>query len=111
MNWRYTTDDITDYLEEVWGDAKTLHPDADILDELGITGSDTDAIISGYAKRFNVDLSGYLWYFHTESEAAVANSFYVAPYEKLGGRIPITLQMLVDFAHKGFWDITYPEEV
>ena len=105
---KYSVEDIINFLEDAWGDAKTMHPESDIFNELGIDGDDTDDIIHGYAKKFNVDMSGYLWYFHSGDEATAGNPFKSFPFGRLGGRIPITPQMLADFANKGFWDVDYP---
>ena len=44
-------------------------PDADIEKDLGCTGDDFFELMEAYAKRFNVDMSGFLWYFHTHDES------------------------------------------
>lgn len=104
-----TLNNITDFLRPYFIQQNSINTDADIFDELGITGDDTSDFLEAYSTKFNVDMADYLWYFHTEEETGVINPFYSAPYEKLGGCISITPRMLADFANKGFWDVKYPE--
>jgi hypothetical protein len=102
-----TTDDIKDFFDKEWGHTEKLFPASDILEELGITGDDTDELLQKYARLYNVNMDGYLWYFHTEEEGM--KIFPVHAYERLGGKLPITLNLLADFANKGKWDYPYPE--
>lgn len=102
-----TSAEIKNFFEKEWGDTEELLPDSDILGELGITGDDTDELLWKYAELYSVDMQGYLWYFHTEEEGV--RFFPTHPYERLGGKIPITLNLLADFANKGKWDYPYPE--
>lgn len=102
-----TPAEIKYFFEKEWGDTEELLPDSDILGELGITGDDTDELLWKYAELYSVDMRQYLWYFHTEEEGV--RFFPTHPYERLGGKIPITLNLLADFANTGKWDYPYPE--
>ena len=84
-------------------------PDADIEHDLGCTGDDFDELIQAYAKRLNVDMTGYVWYFHAHEESmATVNPILGNPPSQQVERIPITLDLLVDKALLGRWDIRYP---
>jgi len=88
-----------------------IKPDTDIFNELGCTGDDFHELIEAYQKKFFVDMTGYLWYFHADEEGgsfSIGSIFSKPPYERVK-RIPITPQMLTDFANIGKWEIKYPE--
>jgi hypothetical protein len=83
----------------------------DIFLDLGIVGDEFEDMIDSYAKKFYVDMTGYLWYFHTNEEGAdhsLGGSFFRATYERVT-RIPVTPKMLFEIANKGKWEIKYPE--
>ena len=104
----YHLEDIFKFLEQY--SCPELHAETDLFQDCGIAGEDWDELIEDYSKTFNVDMSGYLWYFHSEDEAAFNNPgtlFFKPPYERVT-RIPITPAMLLDFARKNKWDINYP---
>lgn len=86
------------------------NPDIDIFKELGVVGDDFHEMIEKYSKNYNVDLSNYLWYFHTDEEGSFSfgELFYDPPYKKVE-RIPVTPKMLAEFINVGKWDIKYPE--
>ena len=84
-------------------------PDADIEKDLGCTGDDFFELMEAYAKRFKVDMSGFLWYFHTHDESmATLNPLPSHPASAQVERIPVTLNVLVEKAMLGKWDLTYP---
>jgi hypothetical protein len=92
--------------------AEEVLPDADIEKHLGCTGDDFFELMEAYAKRFNVDMSGFAWYFHSHDEAmATLNLFPGNPPSVQVDRIPVTLDLLVEKALLGRWDITYPPHV
>jgi len=68
-----------------------------------------DELLNAYAERFGVDLSGYLWYFHTGKEGGpgIGGLFFPPPNARVQ-EIPITLGMLREFAERGRWAIEYP---
>lgn len=84
----------------------------DIERDLGCTGDDFHELMDAYSDRFNVDMSGYLWYFHTHDETmATLNLMPGNPPSKQVERIPVTLNLLVDKALLGRWDLKYPPHV
>ncbi|MDB5251120.1 MAG: hypothetical protein JWP27_289 [Flaviaesturariibacter sp.] len=104
---RYTLAQVGRFLEERLGEAVPL--DADIFADLGCTGIRFTQLISAFGLRFDVDISAYRWYFHTnEDETTIGAMFFKPPYERVE-RIAVTPEMLLQFANSGWWDITYPE--
>ncbi|MBK7434198.1 MAG: DUF1493 family protein [Chitinophagaceae bacterium] len=81
---------------------------SDIESDLGCYSDDFHELISEYSKTFTVDMTSYLWYFHTGEEGNnFGGYFFKAPYERVK-RIPVTPDMLLEFANKGKWDLKYP---
>ena len=106
----YTFPDIKSFLEENVGcDEDEIIESCDIVKDLGCYGDDFDELMAAYSKKFHVDMTSYLWYFHTKEEG---NSFggmlFKAPNERVK-RIPVTPTVLVDSANNGKWIISYPE--
>lgn len=101
--------EITNFLEDYTG-VHDIKSDIDLNKEAGIYGDDWHEMIENYSKEFNVNVDGYLWYFHTREEGSnsIGGAFFRPPYERVK-RIPITPLMLTDFANKGSWEIEYPE--
>ncbi len=65
--------------------------------------------MENYQKKFDVDMSEYLWYFHTEEEGQNFGAiFFKPPYMRVG-RIPITPKILTKFAKSKKWSIDYPD--
>jgi len=86
-----------------------MNSEVDIFYDLGVTGDDFHEMIEKYEKKFNVDMTSYLWYFHADEEGQnTGGIFFKAPNERVN-RIPLTPKMLVDFANKGKWTINYPK--
>lgn len=105
---KYSEENIISFLTDLVG-REEINSQADIFSGLGVTGDDFHEMIEKYAKKFNVDMTSYLWYFHANEEGHNTGSiFFKAPHEKVK-RIPVTPKMLVDFANKGTWTIDYPE--
>ena len=89
--------------------SKKVHENSDIDRDLRWTGDDFDELMEKYAQRYQVDMSSYLWYFHSAEEGNnLGSAFFKAPNE-LVEHIPITPKMLFEFAQKGKWDLEYPE--
>lgn len=105
----YSLPDIIKLVKDKTG-SDEVAADVDIERVLGCSGDDWDELIEEYAGRYKVDMSSYLWYFHTDEEGhsnSMGRVFFKAPYERVT-RIPVTPQMLLDFANKGEWDLPYP---
>jgi len=105
----YSVQEIIDFLREETGNDE-IYPGSDICDGIGITGDDFHELIEKFSSKFNIDLTGYLWYFHTEDEGLFSFGalFFDPPFNRVK-RIPIFVTDLLEFANKGKWDIKYPE--
>ncbi len=100
--------EILAFVQEELG-VEEVTMNSDIESELGCYGDDFDDLISKYSQRFNVNMDGYLWYFHTgeESFGSIGRSLFRPPNLRVQ-RIAVTPQMLLEFAHSGKWNVAYP---
>ena len=58
-----------------------LHLESDFVDELGIEGDDFSETIDLFAEKYEVDMSGYRWYFHHCEEGwNLGALFFKPPY-------------------------------
>lgn len=104
MNW---VDEIRNFLEDYSG-VYPDDPDTDIFKDMGVVGDDFHEMIEKYAKKYQVDMSDYLWYFHTNEEGqSFGGIFFRAPYKRVN-RISVTPQMLADFIATKKWKVEYP---
>lgn len=104
-----TEDEIIQFLkEETYEDSITS--DTDIFNDCGVSGDDSHELIEKYHKKYTVDMSNYLWYFHCDEEGtgSIGGLFFKAPYKRVN-RILITPKMLTEFANSKKWKIDYPE--
>lgn len=103
-----TTVEIIKFLEELSG-YDDIQPHTDIYKDVGMVGDDFHEMIETFAKHYSVDMSNYLWYFHADEEgiSSIGSLFFKPPYNRVK-RIPITPQMLTDFANSSKWEISYP---
>ena len=88
--------------------AEEVLPDADIEKDLGCTGDDFFELMEAYSKRFGVDMSGFLWYFHTQAEGHNLGSLIARSPDQHVQRIPVTLDVLVHSALNRKWSVVYP---
>ncbi len=108
LNNTYTLGEIIEFVKEQTGIDEVV-AQTDIFNDLACTGDDFTNLIKKYKARFNVDMSTYLWYFHTNEEGlSVGSIFFKPPFERVE-RIPVTPEMLQVFANISKWDIYYPE--
>lgn len=105
---KYTINNIIDFLKDQ-ALIDDIYPDTDICNGIGLTGDDFHEMIEEYSKVFSVDMTNYLWYFHSEEEGwnSIGGSFFPPPNKQVK-RIPIAPLMLTEFANSGKWDIKYP---
>lgn len=104
MSW---INEIRNFLED-YSATYAEDPDIDIYEDMGITGDDFHEMINKYAKTYDVDMSEYLWYFHTDEEgSSFGGQFFKPPYERVK-RIPVTPRMLASFIETKKWKIDYP---
>lgn len=102
------TEDIIDFLKELSGHDK-ITPDTDIFQDIDLIGDDFHEMIEKFAKKYSVDMTNYLWYFHADEEGnSIGGHFFKPPYAYVN-RIPVTPNMLTEFANNGKWNIIYPE--
>jgi hypothetical protein len=80
-----------------------------LQDDIGLYGDDIDDLMLEYSTRFGVDLTDYLWYFHTGEEGWNIGGLFFAPPNARVREIPITVGMLHRFATQGRWAIEYPK--
>jgi len=101
--------EIIDFIEtEYW--KSNLQSNSDIFETVRISGDDCFELIEKFSKKYDVDISNFLWYFHHEEEGSwnsIGGCFYKSP-DKLVKRIPITPKMLTKFAETKKWEINYP---
>lgn len=98
--------EIYNFLEE-YADTNKLEDDSDLY-EAGIKGDDFHNMIKWYTKNYSVDMSNYLWYFHTDEEGQNFGGLFFKPPYKRVERIPITPRLLAKFIKTKKWDIDYP---
>lgn len=86
-----------------------LQDDEDIFRRVGITGDDAADFVQSFVARFEVDMSSYLWHFHTEEEGFnVGAGLFLSPEQKVA-RIPITLRLLAEAVSLNTWPVEYPD--
>ncbi|ESU25632.1 hypothetical protein FLJC2902T_30820 [Flavobacterium limnosediminis JC2902] len=103
-------DEIIKLVKEMTG-ADNVTENSELENDLGCTGDDFSELMEEYSKKFNVDMSNYIWYFHhyEEGNSITLNLFgYKSPAETVK-QIPVTPKMLYDFSKIGKWNIEYPE--
>jgi hypothetical protein len=90
-------------------DPKQIFRFAALQSDLGLYGDDIEDLLTEYAARFGVDLSGFVWYFHTgeEGNGGIGAALFPPPNRRVR-EIPITLGMLHRFAEAGRWAVEYP---
>jgi len=100
--------EIIGFIEKEFWKSK-LNSNSDIFNELKISGDDCDELLVKYSKKYQVDMSDFLWYFHHEEEGSSIFGFLFKPPNKRVPRIPVTPKMLAEFANSKKWNIDYPE--
>ena len=104
-----TEKEIIDFIEtEYW--KSNLNSNSDNFETVRISGDDCYELIEKFSKKYDVDISNFLWYFHHEEEGSwnsIGGVFHKSP-DKLVKRIPITPKMLAKFAETKKWEINYP---
>jgi hypothetical protein len=99
--------EISNFLED-YAAVYPEDPNTDIFRDLQVTGDDFHEMIEKFAEHYKVDMTGYLWYFHANEEGfSITGPLFKPPYERVK-RIPVTPQMLADFAITKKWDMHYP---
>jgi hypothetical protein len=89
-------------------DQSEVREDSDLDRDLGIYGDGHGALMETFAKEFQVDLSGYRWYFHTREQRHSFGSAFFEPPDEQVSHIPVTPRLLWECARKGKWEPGYP---
>lgn len=103
-----TLNDIIDFIKDFSKESE-ISDNTDLFSDCGIMGDDFHKLIEKYANKFSVDMSDYLWYFHSDEEGQNIGGLIVKPPNLRVKRIPITPILLMDFANIGKWKIEYPK--
>jgi hypothetical protein len=89
---------------------KPITAETRIVEDTGCYGDDLEELLLEYSEKFQVDMSSYLWYFHTREEGYLNfGALIFRTPDKYVGRISITAGMLKEFADKKIWAVNYPE--
>ena len=100
--------DLDEFLLQFSGEAHALQDDTDVFERLGIDGDDGSEFIEAFAAHFDVDVSGYRWYFHHGEEGwSLGGLFFRSPDRRVQ-RLPITPPILMDAIRTKHWPIDYP---
>src|SRR5262249_53473401 len=102
-----TFDEVAAFVPEETGQ-QHICPSSELGKHIRIWGDDYWELINAYSKKFNVDVSGFLWYFHSVEEGHNIGGLFFRPPNRYVTQIPVTVGMLHDFAVKGRWDLAYP---
>ena len=86
-----------------------LNLDSDIYKEFGVDGDDFSDLMVSFSEKFNVDLSGFLWYFHYGEEGINIGAIFIKPPYNRVSRIAITPRILLEAVNTGKWPIEYPK--
>ncbi|MGD9255471.1 MAG: DUF1493 family protein [Chromatiales bacterium] len=87
-----------------------LNPNADLHDDLGITGDDFFSIMRRFEQEFSVDMREYRWYFHhTESDALGFRGLFKNSPSFRVPHIPVTPRLLLQAVTERRWPVEYPE--
>ncbi len=103
-----TFDEVAEFVKEHAAFRGPMTEATSLQSDIRLYGDDVDDLLAAYAERFGVDLTGYLWYFHTGEEGFNLGAVFFPPPNARVPEIPITLGMLHDFARRGRWAVEYP---
>ncbi len=106
---KYTVDDIVAFVRSSGVKAKEISGGTSLGGDLNIWGDDLDELLIDYAHEFGVDMSAYLWYFHSKEEGMNTGALFFKPPNKRVDHIPITIDLMAEAANTGSWPVKYPE--
>lgn len=104
-----TFDETTSFIRDRTGYRKSIEQDDNLDRDIGVYGDDMADFLDAYAERFDVDMSGYLWYFHTGEEGQNIGALFFASPNARVEHIPVTPALLLRRARLGTWDVDYPD--
>jgi hypothetical protein len=79
-----TETEIIDFVRKNTG-SESIYSDTDIFAG-GTVGDDFHELIENYAKTYCIDMTNYIWYFHTDEEGgwnSIGGLFFAPPYKKV----------------------------
>jgi len=100
---------VRKFIEDFWGKTRPLSDDEDLFDATDIWGDEAAEFMAAFVARFEVDASGYLWYFHHDEEGGSIGALFHTPITRRFGRIPITIAILTEAVRTRRWPVVYPE--
>jgi hypothetical protein len=104
-----TFDEVAAFVREQIGHCEPLTAATALQIDLSVFGDDLWELIDAYAARFGVDVSGFLWYFHSAEKGSFnMGALLFLPPNAQVRQIPITIGMLHEFAQRGRWEVEYP---
>jgi hypothetical protein len=103
-----TFEEVAELVRKVTTYRRELTEATTLQSDIGVAGDDMDELLTAYSKRFGVDLSNYISYFHTGEEGWNIGGLFFPPPNKRVTEIPITVGMLHRFALLGHWAVEYP---
>jgi hypothetical protein len=78
------TKDIHELIRSETGYEGEITDQTTLYDDLGVYGDDMTDLLAEYSKRFQVDMSKYLWYFHNREEGwSFGGAFFLPPNERV----------------------------
>lgn len=98
---------IIDFVKNISG-IDEINPESDIFN-LGVTGDDFHEMIEKYSETYEIDMSEYLWYFHSDEEGQNFGGIFFKPPYKRVDRIPITPKLLFEISKTKKWNVKYPD--
>ena len=102
--------DIVDFAQSFSGRSQGCGDHEDLLATLAFDGDDASAFIEGFAEKYSVDMSAFLWFFHYNADEP-PNFRRLRPVDREGKTfedIPLTPRLLADAANLGHWPLEYP---
>jgi hypothetical protein len=95
--------------DKIGVDESEVTDDIDINRGLGCTGDEFHELMEEFAMKFNVDMTVYRWYFHTEEEGfgSIGSWFFEPPNERVQ-HIPVNVRVLLEAASSHKWPMIYP---
>ena len=108
MSATFEVKDIIQFIGEEFN-LERIGEDTDLYYDLDIGGDDFFEMIADFSERFKVDVSKYLWYFHSDEQSINIGGLFFRPPNRRVKRIPVTPKLLTQFANSGGWGMVYPE--
>ncbi len=100
--------EVAEFVQKQTGHTRPVTDETSLQSDIGVCGDDMWEFVDEYGKRFEVDVSSFLWYFHSCEEGWNIGGLFFPPPNARVHEIPITVGMLHEFAQLGRWAVEYP---